>query len=305
MKKKKSLYIVLAILILAISLLAVPALADAGSFSGSSDYGSGGGWSGSSGSSGWGGSSGGSFVFIGDGGGSGGGFSVIVVIVILVVLFAVFKARKSATSGGGSVNVPPPVNTSLLPLSTLSAADQNFSEAAIRDKVSNLYVRMQDAWQNKDFDPMRPYMTDALFNQFARQLDELVKSGCTNFVDRIAVLGVTVDGWTQDATNDSLVITLNTRITDYTVDDSTGKVVGGSKTAEKFMCYQWTLIRSKGMTTPEPGGGTDTLRISCPSCGAPLDINQSAKCEYCGTIVNARDYDWVISNIRGISQRTA
>ena len=56
------------------------------------------------------------------------------------------------------------------------------------------------------------------------------------------------------------------------------------------------------------GGGYDydgTVRIICPSCSAPLAINQNAKCPYCGSIINSKDYDWSIAAIKGISQRTA
>ena len=44
---------------------------------------------------------------------------------------------------------------------------------------------------------------------------------------------------------------LRTRIVDYTVKDATGEVVSGSKTAEKFLTYEWTLIRSKDSVTPD------------------------------------------------------
>ena len=44
--------------------------------------------------------------------------------------------------------------------------------------------------------------------------------------------------------------------------------------------------------------------LHCPNCGAPLDVNHSAKCEYCGQVITVDDYDWVISQIKGISQVT-
>jgi rubrerythrin len=70
------------------------------------------------------------------------------------------------------------------------------------------------------------------------------------------------------------------------------------------MTYEWTLSRSKGMKTPERAAGGGTATIQCPNCGAPLEINQSAQCPYCGSVINAEAYDWVISAVRGLSQRT-
>jgi len=43
---------------------------------------------------------------------------------------------------------------------------------------------------------------------------------------------------------------------------------------------------------------------SCPKCGAPLDINQTARCPYCGSVVTINNEDWALNNIKGISQIT-
>ena len=190
----------------------------------------------------------------------------------------------------------------LEPIETLRESDPNFSPQTFKEKISNLYVQMQNAWQNKDFEPMRPYMTDGLYTQFDRQLDELRQHGQTNFVDRIAVLGVALSGWKSDETSESVVAIVSTRIVDYTVDDRSGELVTGSKSVEKFMTYEWTLTRSKGSKTA-PASEKETDAKHCPSCGAPLDVNQSARCPYCGSVVYARDFDWAISAIRGLSQR--
>lgn len=303
MKKRKSLYILLLTLVLLAGILIMPSIAaDAGNFSGGSDYG-GGGWSG--GDYDWGSSGSGGVYIIGSGGNGGGGGAASIVLAVIIIVVIIFFVKGRA---GRVVAVGGAASTELLsPLSSLKEKDPNFSEAAFEEKVANLYVQMQQAWQDKDFEPMRPHMTDALYNQFDRQLAELVRANRTNYVERIAVLGADINGWREDEVNDAIVVTVQTRIVDYTVDDSTGKLVSGSKTAEKFMTYEWTLIRSKGMTTPETAGeGSEgTVSIHCPSCGAPLNINQSSKCPYCGSVVSARDYDWAISAIKGISQRTA
>ena len=302
MRNKKSLYITLLIVVLLVSVFAVPALADAGNFSGHSNYGgsSGGSWSGGSSGSGLGWAL---FALGSSGHGSGG------VIVAIIIIFFIFNMLKNAKRRGAAASFSGASATSysqLMPIQTIRSTDPNFSEAAIKEKIANLYVRMQNAWQAKEFETMRPYMADAIYNQFKLQLDELIRSQCTNHVERIAVLNVNLMGWRSDETNDAIVAELQTRIIDYISNDATGKVISGSKTTEKFMTYEWTLIRTKGMTTPAPSGEgkEDTVTIHCPSCGAPVEINQSAKCPYCDSVINADNYDWVISEIKGLAQRT-
>ena len=67
------------------------------------------------------------------------------------------------------------------------------------------------------------------------------------------------------------------------------------------MTYEWTLVRTKGTKTVK---AESNETAHCPNCGAPLDLNHTAKCEYCGAIITAAEYDWVISAIKGIAQRT-
>lgn len=296
--------ILLLILVLLSCMFVVYAIADAGSFSGRSDYGGGGDWGG--GGSDWSSDWGDSDYSSTDSGDFSLGSLVSIVVIVLIIVAIASKKKSAGFSASSSAGAAPTGTADLSPISTLLDVDPNFSEAKIKEKVSNLYVQMQNAWQDKDFEPMRAHMTDALYSQFARQLDDISKAGCTNYVERIAVLDVNISGWKRDEVNDSIVAIVNTRIVDYTVNDKTGKLISGSKTAEKFMCYEWTLVRSKGMQTPAPAGsGSEGVSsIHCPSCGAPVEINQSARCPYCDSIISAKDYDWVISSIKGISQRT-
>ena len=315
---RKKLFRVFSLLLVFLMLLGVSsfALADAGGFSGDSDYG--GGWdSGSDWSdSDWGSTDYDSDDYYSDSG-SGtpiNGFVIVVVVVVIIIMAIMNRNNKNGGNGGsgGSTgaqsasNGPRPQgggsgNKPTVDPKALKEKDPNFSEQALLEKVSNAYVQMQNCWQDKKWEPMRALMTDALYSQFERQLDALKRNGQTNYVERISVLGARIVGYYQDKVNDNLVVELRTRIVDYTVNDATGAVVSGSKTAEKFMTYEWTLIRSIEQATKEKD---DVTGLHCPNCGAPLNVNHSAKCEYCGQVITVDEYDWVISQIKGISQVT-
>lgn len=203
---------------------------------------------------------------------------------------------SSAQSGYGQPNVA----QNLQPISNYPNLDPGFSEEKLRSKASNLYVQMQQCWQNKDIEPLRPYFSDALYSQYELQLDTLRQKGYTNYIDRPAVMGVTIKGYYQTNGNDNIVLNVRARIIDYTVDAG-GNIVSGSNSREKFLVYEWVLTRPTGQITAEEG----TMQtINCPNCGAPLNINQSARCEYCDSVITLKTHDFVINSIRGISQRT-
>ena len=305
--------------------------ADLGDFSGSYDYGdsgssswdssswdSGSSWSSSSWDSGsnssWGSSSWDSddddfFFFLPIGSSSsneGGGMSSAMFYLILAIILILIFARKSqphtttphAGAAAGAARTP---DSKLTPISEYAKLDPHFSASDLREKLSNVYVQMQNGCTARDIEAIRPYFTDALYQQFDRQIKNLIATKRINRVERISVLDVNLRGFFQEGDEDHLVAELKTRITDYTVDETTGKVVSGSSTAEKFMTYEWDLSRPTGTLTEQAGEAT--VR-HCPNCGAPLSINESAKCPYCDMVITFKDHDWTIYAVKGIAQRT-
>lgn len=314
MKKYLKLLVVTVVLSLIVAFTSLPFSADLGGFSGDSDFG--GSWdSGSDWDSDWGSDYdydygydsdfdldlGSAMFLLGD----GGGVSAIVILAIALFIYFRFIRSKNNTASVQTPIAPGATGvdrSTLRSIESLKQADPLFSEETVTEKLSNLYVQMQNCCTEKDLEPLRPYFTDALYSQFDRQVEILRKAGQTNRIERISVLDVDLLGYTTDDANDTLYARLKTRIVDYIVDDRTGAVVSGSKTAEKFMEYDWALIRSKGTLTQ---ANDEQKVINCPNCGAPLNINHSAKCEYCDSVITLPDFDWAISSVKGISQRTA
>ena len=241
---------------------------------------------------------------------NGGTILWLVFLVLLVLLFIWLvnragnraddreKARRQESEHRESVQNRPQVR----PIGEYSAVDPNFSARELCQRAANLYVRMQNAWTDKDISELRPFFTDGFFTQMERTLEGIVKRGRTNYVERIAVMDVTPRGFHQTAGEDHVLLRLRARIVDYTVDDATGQVVAGHKDREKFMTYEWDLMRPTGVTTPADEDGV--RHVNCPNCGAPLEINTSARCPYCGSVLEAEGSDWVICAIHGVSQQT-
>ena len=292
--------------------------ADLGGFSGGGDYGGSGG-SGFGGGSSWGGGSSswgssgddGHFFFFpigssSDSGGDGGSMGNLLFYVILVIILIMIFSRKNqqhhaAPHAGAAAGAQRTDQSKLTPMSEYALLDPNFSESDMREKLSNIYVQMQNGCTARNIESLRPYFTDTLYQQFDRQIKGLITSRQINYVDRIAVLDVNLRGYFQDGNDDHLVAELKTRITDYTVNEDTGAVISGSKTAEKFMTYEWDLSRPTGTLTEKAGEVTER---HCPNCGAPLSVNESAKCPYCDSVITFADHDWTIYAVKGIAQRT-
>lgn len=300
-------WIAVFVMILTITAAPLGIHADFGDYAGDNDYG---GWDDDDD---WGGGS------SSDGGDSDGAviwwlfkvvydlFGIPGVIVLLLIFAGIYIFRKNKK--GTSMPQQKPVNThvqrtdrsTLSPIHTYTQLDASFDPEAFKEKLSNLYVQFQNAWQDKNMEGLRPYLTDAMYAQCDRQLDAYRQKNQTNHIERIAVLSVELAGWKQGAGTDMIVAELKTRIVDYVTDDNTGTIIRGSDKQEKFMTYEWTLVRSSGQKTTQNGGLTSH---TCPYCGANVDINHTAVCEYCGSVLTTDTFDWAVSNIKGLSQQT-
>jgi len=296
---------------LLIAAFALTGRADFGNYAGNSDYSSGGwdsgsdsgwdsgsGWSGSSGSGGY------SSGYYGSGAEDSSGIPIIAIVIILIII--IYFIRSTARMN--SIHANRPVNVSVRrqspkgkPIDSYKEIDPDFDSSALASRLSNVYVKLQNAWQDKDISEVRPYLTDSFYTQADRQLDALRRNKQTNYIDRIAVLSVEPMTWYQENDMDHIVCEVRSRIVDYTVDDETGALISGDKNREKFMTYEYDLCRKTGIKTSVDMG---LKSVVCPHCGAPLDINQTAKCPYCGSVITIENEDWAIDNIKGIAQQT-
>lgn len=308
---KKRLVLLFLSVLLGLTLI-LPTVADFGSFSGDSDYG------GSSGSD-YGSSydsydsynsSNGTTIFYNDyDSDSEGEFSPVMIVIVLIILVAYLilrsKMASKAPSGGGrhvNAGAKRTDESVLRPMEEYAALDPTFDASDFREKLSNLYVQMQNQWTARDLAPLRPYFTDALFTQMERQIAQMKQQKRTNYIDRIAVLDVTLRGFRQADGEDHIIAELQTRIVDYTTNDLDGSIVSGNDKVEKFMTYEWELTRTSGTLTKPSVDADEPQTVVCPNCGAPVNINASAQCEYCGTVLTQETHSWAICSIKGISQ---
>ena len=310
MKKRIGAALLFGMLLIMILLAPSRGIADLGDFSGGSDYG-GSDWGGSD----WGGGSDWDSSDWGDSDGSlfglslcagGAGSSILIYVAFLVLIYLVINTIVTRKSKQNRANTAPGArrtpDSRLTPMSDYQSLDPNFSEEALKEHLSNLYLKMQDCCTKRDVEPIRPYFADSLYQQFERQMRSLKGAHRTNYVERIAILDVQLRGFYQENGSDVIIAELYTRITDYTLDDETGEVVSGSRTAEKFMTYEYALSRPSGKTTDPAFEGVSERH--CPNCGAPLSVNESIKCPYCGSVLTFSDHEWTVYAIKGISQRT-
>ena len=175
------------------------------------------------------------------------------------------------------------------------AIDPLFSEEKFTTYTKELFVKLQNAWTAREWEPMRLFETESLFEQHKSQVQGYIDTNRINVMDRISVNYAYLYSFRQEGDKDILEVALKSTMKDYIIDATTKELLEGSKTEDRHTIYKLTFERKKGVQTEE---GTDEVKTTnCPNCGAPTKITSSGRCEYCDSIITTGEYDWILSNL--------
>ena len=297
MEKLKRIFLILSI----VFVLVVPtfSVADVGDFeSYDSDWG-GSDW-GSDWDSDWGSSS---YDYDSYGGTSSSGSSgVDVVIAIIIIAVILTMASKRSGLKGASINTSRPTAgyvrsdaRSKAVGEKIRETDKFFNDEKFLSWAKTSFIKLQNAWTDRDWEAIRPIESESLFEQHSKQLKGYIDRKQINKMDRISVNYAELVSYATDNEKDTLIVALNSSMNDYIIDEVTGNVIKGDKDRRITNTYKLTFIRKKGVLTSE---GTDKVNTTnCPNCGAPTTITSSGKCEYCGSVITTGDHDWVLNGM--------
>ncbi|MCP3099349.1 TIM44-like domain-containing protein [Myxococcus sp. K15C18031901] len=182
-------------------------------------------------------------------------------------------------------------------VSALKLEDPKFELQPVLDKVSRLFLDLQQAWFLRDMAPVRPFLSDATWQRFDVQLKLLDAQGVRDAITDIEVGDVQLIGLTQSEWFDSIQVRVHARMRDTDVParftDAQATDAARKAPLEAFT-EVWTFVRKPGAQTRI---GEDLFQGKCPNCGAPYKGGATNRCEFCDAVVNSGNYDWTLSEI--------
>ncbi len=168
--------------------------------------------------------------------------------------------------------------------------DNTFSESKFKTKVDNIFVMLHISFMTNNLDRVKHFISNDVYTNFNEKLNELNKKNQTQMYDELNVKSTEIENVNITDENFIINVKLTSRYMDYIIDKTEKKLISGNNSSrvEKENYLTFTKIRN----FKEQG-----LVRKCPSCGANMDVNNTGKCIYCGTIYNNSDYDWILTNI--------
>jgi predicted lipid-binding transport protein (Tim44 family) len=169
--------------------------------------------------------------------------------------------------------------------------DPTFSWGDFQDRARLIFNELQAAWSSLNWERARPHETDNLFQMHRYWIEAYQRQGLRNLLDRCQITAMQPAKIKADAFYNAITLRIFAEGYDYTVDTS-GRVVSGSNRNLRRWSEYWTFIRN---SKAKPVAARADL--NCPNCGAPLKINATGICEFCGGKITSGEFDWVLSKI--------
>lgn len=138
--------------------------------------------------------------------------------------------------------------------------------------------------------PARRFISDGVFNRFETYLDLDRLQQRRNVVSNVEVINNQIAAVSQAGDYDMITLRMTATLHDRTISLKDSRTLSAK---DDLFTEFWSFMRRRGVASRSEG----FLDPGCPSCGAPLDINQTAKCTHCGALVNSGEYDWVLAEI--------
>jgi len=229
------------------------------------------------------------------------------VIALVIVYVIINKKKKKKAQDPNNINqqIQRQANTdfnfdnSAMVAAQIQAIDPAFSSDKFIGFAREVFMTIQAAWTAKDWKPIRPFESETLFNTHKQQLDEYIRMGKTNVVEKIGIKHCSLKSFTQDGDKEVLTVALNAVMRDYVIDDATKKVLESDPNRDWYMKYEMVFNRKAGLKT-DPGKKGNSI-TNCPNCGAPTEVTSSGQCAYCGSVITNGEHDWVLTDIHSIN----
>ena len=227
------------------------------------------------------------------------------IVLLIIVAIIIIRRRKQNKQSTDTTYINKNVNAeaesditmdfSGIVAEQVRAIDPDFSSDKFIGFAREVFMKIQEAWTAKDWKIIRPFESENLFNQHKQQLDEYIRSGKTNVIEKIGIKHCSLHSFQQDGDKEVLTVWLNAIMRDYVIEDETKKVLESDPNRDWYMKYELVFNRKAGLKT-EPGKKGNSI-TNCPNCGAPTEVTSSGQCTYCGSVITNGEHDWVLTDI--------
>lgn len=163
----------------------------------------------------------------------------------------------------------------------------------LEDNLYKKLVAIQTARTNYDYDTLKHLCTEKLYNLLSSELKTLHEADLGYHFEDYKLLESQIFSLTSDENNIYIKIAIKASCISYRLDQE-DQLVDGSKEHRSMIVHELEFLKPIK---------TGDIEENCPNCGAPTKRSLKGKCSYCGTIIEEKSQDWLLSQNKVIAEK--
>lgn len=187
-----------------------------------------------------------------------------------------------------------PSGPKVMTIDEFKKLNPTFNESMFITKVNNMFVKFFTDIMMDRLPEVNHFVSDEVYAYGESIINAVKPKGWRQMYDELNVKNTKITSYQVTDDNFIIHVLLQSRYMNYIISLDDGDYVSGNNTSRIQVDYNLTLTK-KRVTKNQ-----DIVR-KCPSCGATINVNASGQCEYCGSIYNQEDYDWVITSLEKLN----
>jgi len=157
---------------------------------------------------------------------------------------------------------------------------ENYTEQKLLDDFYEIFVMIQKAWMNFEYEVLEEYCSNELFKEYIADLEELKREHCKNIMNKFELKNSAIRNIEKVKNRIVIDAYLEVSFYDYVINEETKSVVFGNKKEKVDNNYDLEFIID-----------LDDVE-KCPNCGAPVT---GRKCEFCYSIMDKKNTSLVLN----------
>ncbi len=164
---------------------------------------------------------------------------------------------------------------------------KEFNEAMFKTKIDNIFVKLYTSIMREDLSDVAHFISNEVQSELEEKINNLKSQNKRQMYDELNVKNTNIISRSIQNDKEVVEVEIISRYMDYIIDKDTGNTISGDDTRR---------IEKRNILTFEKKQNTKNIGLvrKCPGCGASISVNTSGKCDYCDTIFNQEDYDYVL-----------
>jgi len=144
---------------------------------------------------------------------------------------------------------PPPFPvTSASGFDLVKQSEPDFNPEKFKEIAQDVFFKVQAAWMRRDTSSVQGLIGQQLKTEYDAQFDDLKQKGLINRLENIAVRSIEIVDAGMEGQEVYIKVLFTANLLDYTVEESSGKVVKGDSTEPVKFEEFWTFARPSDST---------------------------------------------------------